>query len=98
MMPVGTEPRGTIVAPVPHLAQADAQTNDWILLVSTSIGSTLDLDENQQMVNSRLSKCSPLQNNPVVKDLIKGSIRNGATGTCTSELHVLAQKCTMTGW
>ena len=52
----------------------------------------LDNEEIQQLVNTRLAKCHPNQDNTVVQDLIKASVHKGATGTCTAVLHVIGPK------
>ena len=89
MKPANVEQHKTIVILVPQVTQMDAQQGDWILMLSESIAKSFDYDEIQQIVNTRLAKCHPNQDNTVVQDLIKASVHKGATGTCTAMLHVI---------
>ena len=92
MKPIGCKPEDAIVTPNPQVAQMVAQEKDWVLQVSASISDILDPDEIHQIVDSTLAKCSPSQNNTVIKDLIKSSITKGAAGTCTAALHVIGSR------
>lgn len=78
MKPANVEQRDTIVTPVPQLTQLDAQQGDWILMLSASIVESLDCEETQQVVNTRLAKCDPHQHNTVVEDIINSSIQKGS--------------------